>query len=57
MSSFPRHKENIQALEEMGFDGEEYTEDDYYESWNYDSLTYLLSEVIMVLKEKGFNLE
>lgn len=56
MSSFPKHKENIKELEKMGFDVSEAIEDGEvtFESWGYDDLTYLIGDMISVLKKQNF---
>lgn len=57
MSSFPRHIENIKALEDLGFDVSDCLDEDgkvTLDSWGYDELTYLLSEVIEVLQQTGY---
>jgi hypothetical protein len=56
MSSFPNHKENIKELESMGFDVSEAIEDGEVtiESWSYDDLTYLLGDIITVLRKQNF---
>ncbi len=48
MSIFPRHEKNLKDLEELGFDISEYTQDPY-ESWVYDELVYLISDIIQQL--------
>lgn len=50
MSSYPQHEKNLQALQELGFDIEEYTEDPY-ESWGYDEQVYLISDIVSQLKK------
>ena len=49
MSSFPQHEKNLKDLEELGFDVSEYT-DDPFESWGYDELVYMISDIIQQLK-------
>ncbi len=58
MSSFPQHKENINDLKAMGFDVSEAVEDGEVtmDSWGYDELTYLLSDVIEELEKANFKL-
>jgi len=58
MSSFPKHVENINELEKMGFDVSEAIEDGEVtiESWGYDDLTYLISDLIEVLKKHNFKI-
>ncbi len=58
MSSFPQHKENINDLKAMGFDVSEAVEDGEVtmDSWGYDELTYLLSDVIGELEKANFKL-
>ena len=58
MSSFPQHVENIADLKAMGFDVSEALEDGEVtlESWGYDDLTYLLSDVINELEKANFKL-
>lgn len=53
MSSFPQHVKNIRALEKMGFDVSDAIENGEVtlESWGYDDLTYLISDIIAELKE------
>lgn len=51
MSSFPQHEDNLKRLEKMGFDVTEYNEDTW-ESWNYDDLVYLVSDIIDQLEDK-----
>lgn len=52
MSSFPKHKENIKALDAMGFDVSEAIENGEVtlESWGYDELTDTLAEAIKELQ-------
>jgi hypothetical protein len=59
MSSFPNHKENIKELESMGFDVSEAIEDGEVtiESWSYDDLTYLLGDIITVLRKQNFKVK
>ncbi len=45
MSSYPEHEENLKQLKQRGFDVEEYLEDPY-ESWDYDTLVYIISDLI-----------
>ncbi len=57
MSSFPQHKKNLKNLKELGFDVSDYDKD-AYESWGYDDLVYLISDIVdqiksKALKEKG----
>ncbi len=56
MSTFPQHSKNIKDLQMMGFDVDEAIEDGKVtmESWGYDEQTYLLDEIIQVLKAKKF---
>ena len=58
MSSFPQHVENIADLKAMGFDVSEALENGEVtlESWGYDDLTYLLSDVINELEKANFTL-
>ncbi len=58
MSSFPQHKENINDLSAMGFDVSDAVEDGEVtmDSWGYDELTYLLSDVIEELEKANFKL-
>ena len=59
MSSFPKHIENIKELEKMGFDVSEATKDGEVtiESWGYDDLTYLLGDIISVLRKQNFKVK
>lgn len=56
MSSFPKHRQNVEKLKEMGFDVSECYEDGELtvESWGYDELTYLLGDVIKELEKAKF---
>lgn len=45
MSSYPQHEDNLKDLKRMGFDVTEYSEDPM-ESWDYDSLVYLVQDLI-----------
>lgn len=54
MSSAPQHEKNMEDLKDLGFltcahDTEFY--EDYYESWNYDSLVDIVAELIPQIKE------
>ena len=51
MSSFPQHEDNLKELENLGFDVSEYAEDPM-ESWDYDSLVCLVSDIICQLEVK-----
>jgi len=51
MSSFPQHEDNLKELAELGFDVSEYAEDPE-ESWDYDSLVHLVSDIICQLEVK-----
>lgn len=59
MSSFTTHKENIKELESMGFDVSEAIESGEvtFESWGYDELTYLLGDIIAVLRKQNFKVD
>ena len=59
MSSFPKHADNIKELESMGFDVSEAIEDGEVtiESWGYDDLTYLLGDIIAVLRRQNFKVK
>ena len=60
MSSFPQHVDNIRALERLGFDISESLDDVgdvSYESWNYDELVYLISDIISVLDGHKFRVK
>lgn len=59
MSIFPKHKENIKELEKMGFDVSEAIEDGEVtiESRGYDDLTYLLGDIITVLRKQNFKVK
>lgn len=59
MSSFTQHKENIKELEKMGFDVSEAIEDGEvtFESWGYDDLTYLIADIVSVLKKQKFKVK
>jgi len=54
MSSFPQHEDNLRDLKLLGFDVSEYDEDTY-ESWGYDELVYLVSDLIQQIKTKQEN--
>jgi len=56
MSTWPEHEENIMNLKSMGFDVSDAIEDGKVtmESYDYDELVYLLSEVIAELKNQDF---
>jgi len=59
MSSFPQHKENIRDLEAMGFDVSGAIEDGEItlESWGYDELVYLVSDIISELRKQKFKID
>ena len=52
MSSFPQHEANMIELENLGLNISDYHREDndgnfdFYESWNYDSLTYILQDCV-----------
>lgn len=54
MSSFPTHVKNIKALKELGFDVNEYYEDNEVtlESWGYDEQVDILEMVITQLSKQ-----
>jgi hypothetical protein len=52
MSSFPQHEKNLKNLKELGFDVSDYDED-MYESWGYDELVYLISDIVDQIKSKA----
>ena len=52
MSSYPDHESNINKLREMNLDIDSIDlGDDPYDTWNYDELTSLVTELIDVIKE------
>lgn len=52
MSSFPEHEKNIDSIRDMKLDVDSVDlNDDPYESWDYDALTYLVTELIDIIKE------
>ena len=59
MSSFPLHKENIKALDEMGFDVSEAIEDGEVtmDSWGYDELVDMMDSVITELSKQDFKVK
>ena len=59
MSSFTKHVENVEDLKEMGFDVSDCIKDGNVtmDSWGYDDLTYLLSDVISELIKQGFKVD
>ena len=59
MSSFPKHVENIRALEKMGFDVSEAIEDNEVtmDSWGYDKLVYMIGDVIDALNNQKFKVD
>lgn len=59
MSSFPQHEENIRYLEDMGFDVSDAIEDGEVtlESWGYDELVYLISDIIRELSKQKFKVK
>ena len=59
MSSFPQHRDNINDLNEMGFDVSSAIEDGEVtlESWGYDELVDLFTVVISQLKSKRFHVD
>jgi len=52
MSSYPEHEKNITEIIKLNIDIDsiDFTEDPY-ESWDYDTLTYLVTELVDVIKE------
>ena len=60
MSTFPLHKDNMQALQDMGFDVSEWLDEQgevTLGSWTYDELVYILDMVTNVLLSKDFKVE
>jgi len=57
MSSFPQHVENIEALKKLGFDVSEAYKNGAVslDSWCYDDLTYLISDIVKELEIRKFN--
>lgn len=55
MSSFPQHEKNIRKLEKLRIDVSEAIENGEVtmESWGYDDLVYLMSDVIPEIEERG----
>lgn len=58
MSSFPDHEKNIHALFDMGFDvsNELVNGKVTFESWDYDELVYLMTDIVTKLKNIEFKL-
>jgi hypothetical protein len=56
MSSFPEHEKNMRQLEAMGFHTEALDEQGEVtmESWGYDELVYLMSDIINELQKMEF---
>ena len=51
MSSFPDHESNIKELKEIGLDIDSIDlDEDPYDTWNYDELTNLVTELIGIIK-------
>ena len=56
MSSFPQHESNMKELERLGLDVSDYKNESdadgvFYESWDYDSLTYIVQDCIEFIKQ------
>ncbi len=59
MSSFPQHQQNIEALHSLGFDVSDCLEDGKVtmDSWGYEELVYLMSDIIQDLKKNNFSIK
>ena len=58
MSSFPEHEDNIKDIKELGLSVDSIDVDgDPYETWDYDSLTYLTTELIGIIRGLKSDLE
>jgi hypothetical protein len=60
MSSFTQHEKNIESLKEMGFNVSHCYDDSggvTLESWGYDELVDLVTDVVEELKKKQFTLQ
>lgn len=55
MSSFPKHEQNILALQKLGIDVSEHLEGGKVteESWGYDEQVYILSDAIKLIDEQS----
>ena len=51
MSSMPQHQENMEALERLGIDVSAHKDEEgsFYDSWDYDSLVEIVSDLIPVI--------
>lgn len=51
MSSFPDHEDNLETIKQLNLDIDSIDlDDDPYDSWDYDTLTYLVTELLEIIK-------
>jgi len=57
MSSYPNHQNNMNKLTLLGLDLSEYSDEDWYDSWDCDSLVDIVSVLADKIAELKANIE